>query len=90
MKTTLTTTQVLHPSVPAPIPAMCVAYGRDALGALNGTGVVGVLGGGLSHRAEIVPVPATGSFDGSGLSRAARAFDLRDDATGLSPRAAPV
>ncbi len=43
------------------------------------------------YSAAVVPMSATGSFHGSGVSiTARRAFDLRDDATGLPPRAAPV
>lgn len=41
--------------------------------------------------AAVVPMSATGSFDGSGVSVAGRpATDLTADVTGLSPRAAPV
>ncbi len=43
------------------------------------------------YRSAVVRMAATGSFDGTGLSVAARpAPSLGDHSTGLPPRAAPV
>lgn len=79
MSNTMPMTSALLPHAPVPTAVPCPAPAFDHAAAA---------------RAGVVPIAVTRSFDGTGVSIAGLpslgALAVRDDATGLPPRAAPV